>query len=142
MTILTPQFPAAMRAIDALAPAHIQAPSKVTLVASLLEESMQAYGRCLLASTGVPVSTPCMTIDGRTLEASGKDTAVREAENHMMWRARLRSAIDAVAVGGDVRVEQAVATATREVDHLMYTLDKVLAARNVHCTAVASGIHA
>ena len=133
---ITPLFPAAMRAMDALEQAHVRAPSKVSHVASLMEEAMQAYGRCLLASVGSPVITHAL---GALDE---KDAAVREAETHLLWRARLRLAVDAVAVGSDPRIEKAVATASREIDHLMYTLDKVLASRNVHCTAVTSGVHA
>jgi hypothetical protein len=127
---ITPLFPAAMRAMDALAPAHARFPAKVAHVASLLEESMQAYGRCLLASAGSPV------------KHDDTGTAVREAEEHMLWRARLRTAVDAVSVGSDAAIEHTVKACEREIDHLMYTLDRVLVSRNVHCSAVSSGIHA
>lgn len=141
MSVLTRSFPAAMRAINALEAAHSYAPTKVKKVATLLEDSMQAYGRCILASAGTPITSSCTTVDGRVVQTSARDMAVYEAENHMMWRSRLRAAIDEVAIGGNAVLDRAVALATREIDHLMYTLDRVLAVRDVHCSVVASGVH-
>lgn len=141
---MTPLFPAAVRAVNALEPAHTRFKNKVLHVAELLEEAMQAYGRCLLAKAGAPILQPFTCSDGRTIGArsdSGSDAAVREAEEHLMWRGRLRDAVSAVAVGGNACIDRAVERATREIDHLMYTLDTVLAASNVHCLSVASGIH-
>ena len=133
---LTPLFPAAMRTLNALREAHGRAPVKLDAVAHLLEESIQAYGRCLLASAGTPV----LSGDGH-IAVNPSDVAVREAENHMMWRQKLRAAVDSVSLG-DARLEQAVHNAMREVDHLAYTMDKVFAARNIHCSTVSSGVHA
>lgn len=141
MSVLTRSFPAAMRAINALEPAHRYAPTKVKNVAALLEEAMQAYGRCMLASAGTPVTSSCTTVDGRVVKTAARDVAVFEAEDHMLWRSRLRNAIDQVAVGGNVVLDRAVSAVTREIDHLMYTLDRVLAVRNIHCSTVASGVH-
>ena len=135
---LAPMFPAAMRAMNALETAHSRHPSKVSEVASLLEKSLQAYGRCLLASAGSPV----IVDEGESTSIAHKDIAVREAEAHLLWRARLRSALSSVAVGSDASTERCVEVAIREVDHLMFTLDQVLAARGVHCTSVTSGVHA
>lgn len=130
MKLLTPAFPGAMRALNELEPLHQRLPSKVRHTAMVLEACMQAYGRALLATDR---STPT--------PGEGRTQAVQEAENHMVWRYRLRRCLEAMVVDGDANVEAAVAKCEREIDHLMYTIDLVFAARNVHCTAVASGVH-
>ena len=127
--LVTPVFPTAMRAINALAPAHASAPQQVVSVAQLLENSMQSYGRCVLASSH----------GGGSGSPSSRDKAVREAEDHMIWRGRVRAAINALEVDGRAPTE-AVVNARRELDRLAYTIDRVLACIGVHCVAVASGL--
>lgn len=89
---------------------------------------MQAYGRCVLASQdgGAP--------------ASERETAVRQAEDHMLWRGRVRSALAALEIDGRAPIS-ALRSARRELDRLAYTIDRVLARIGVHCVAVASGLH-
>ena len=139
--LMTPKFPAAMRAINALAPIHARSPNQVAHVARILEEAMQAYGRCLLASAGSPVTAPHTATDGRVVHPQPRETAVREAETHMLWRERLRASVEALRVVQDETGDRALGAACREIDHLAYTIDRVLAARGVHCVAVASGTH-
>lgn len=122
------RFPSAMRLLAILEPARDHAPSKFALIPQLLEEALQTYSRCLLLADG--------------FAPTGSVSAVQEAEWHMMWRSKLREAIDAILVDVGQDVADVVSAAVRELDHLMYTLDRVLGLRNVHCVAVASGIHA
>ena len=131
--VMSRRFPAAIRAIDALAPVHAWAPDKVHNIAVLLEGAIQAYGRCLLATAGE------ITQDAAQ---QPKDAAVREAEIHMTWRSRLRQAVEELVLDGTRETECIATKALRDIDHLMYTIDEVLASRNVHCVAVSSGLHA
>jgi hypothetical protein len=131
--VMSKRFPAAIRAIDALAPVHAQEPDKVQNIAALLEGAIQAYGRCLLATAGE------WSHDG---SQHPRDMAVREAEVHMAWRSRLRQAVGEIVVDGTQDTERIVADVLHNVDHLMYTIDEVLAKRDVHCVSVASGLQA
>ena len=127
--VLTRRFPAAVRAIDCLSAVHNQAPDKVQMVANLLEECMQAYGRCLLS-----------TSDSGERSLTGS-VAVREAESHMEWRSRLRSAMREISTDVDAEGCRALERADREIDRLMYTVDEVLGHRDVHCAPIGSGLH-
>lgn len=124
--MLSPRFPAAMRAVNALAPVHVRNPTGVVRVAEIMEAVLQAYGRCLLEKA----------IDGRP-----SDAAVRQAERHIILRGQLREAISALEVAScDASDASAITRCSREVDHLSHTIDTVLALRNVHCSHVASGL--
>ena len=124
--VLSPMFPAAVRAIDALHPVHTRNPDGVKGAAEDLEACLQAYGRCLLASS----------------RPENRDESVREAEMHMFLRNRVRASLDELIVNADPPTEESVRTSQRAVDHLMYTIDQVLAKQNVHCVAVSSGLRA
>jgi hypothetical protein len=129
LKMLSPLFPAALRAVDALAPIHARSPDGVRKVAALVEAMLQAYGRCLLATAGASPS-----------EAREAGVAMREAEKHAGVRARLRAAVGELSVDADERDDAAIARCSREIDHLAHTVDTVLAALDVHCVQVASGL--
>lgn len=125
--VLTLSFPPAMRIIESLEPVYDTSPTKVKHVANVVEDVLQAYGRCVLATDESPDG-------GNATQAS------RSAESYRSWRTRLSSALDEIQTDLDPVHEDALASASRASRDLVWTLDKVLHALNVRCSIVSSGL--
>lgn len=127
--VLTLFFPPAIRIIDSLEPVFRTSPTKVKHVADVVEDTLQAYGRCILATSSSP-------------QRGDAFIATRSAESYRAWRTRLTSALREIETDLDPAQENALTAATRASRDLMFTLDKVLHALDVRCSIVSSGLHA
>lgn len=121
--VLSLYFPAAVKVVEALQPLHASAPSKVKRVAEILEETLQAYGRSLIAT-----------------EKRDEHEATRAAESYKIWRTRLATALQEVEVEEGGAHEAAIKRASKAARDLAFTSDKVLNKLNVQCSIVASGV--
>lgn len=126
--VLSCYFPTALRIVDALQPVYETSPNKVKKVAELVEETLQAYGRCLLAAS----------------RHSGNEhlDATVSSEAYRIWRSRLMSAFQEIETDLDPDQCGALANAKQAARDLMWTIDKVLSLKNIRCSVVSSGLQA
>lgn len=129
--VLSVHFPSAMRVAASLQELHARRPSQVSTVAEMVEESLQAYGRCLIAVTQK---------EGGDVSRQAANRSATEAGNHMLWRQRAREAIGALHVDANQDDEDALTRAQRALDDLCYTLDCVMTRLGVRCPALVSGV--
>jgi hypothetical protein len=125
--VLSIYFPPALRVVEALQPLYASSPTKVKQVAEMVEDTLQAYGRCLLAIQS-------------SIQGPNSPDASRSAESYRSWRTRLQTALHEVEVDTDPAHADAVNSAARAARDLAFTIDKVLNTLGVRCSVVSSGI--
>ena len=125
--VLSLYFPPALRVVESLQPLYTSSPTKVKQIADVVEDTLQAYGRCLLAVQ-------------RDTHGANSPNAARSAESYRSWRTRLQSALQEIEVDADPAHDSAVELAMRASRDLTFTIDKVLNSLGVRCSVVSSGI--
>jgi hypothetical protein len=112
------RFPAAIRAVNSLERAHVACPEMVAEFASLVEGSLQSYGRCLLGKNSGDVQ--------------------RAVEMHLARREQARKCLHAILQSSGQ--SKCINSANRELDCLYASIDTVMTAMSIQCPALVSNI--